>query len=257
MTFKQTRIALAASAIGLCLAAPLAAHAADKMANPTPAAIAVNSDHMAYSDRANMKNWSNDKEAMERDLVKGHDKAWYTKAIADHGYQITSVNVDKPKKVEYEIVKGNQTYEVKIDFDKANGMAKDVDVTTNMWRADATKRAMAGNKVPTATGYVKGNESYSDRGYMKAWTNDKDRLEKQLGTGHERGYYLAELKKMGYQVTSTNDNDKDYVEYEVVKGNNSYEVQVDFENAKSTKVDVATNLWKSEGTEKALDAKQH
>lgn len=265
MTFKQSKLAFAVSAIGLCLAAPLAAQAADamkpavndKMANPTPAAIAANSDHMAYSDRANQKTWSNDKDALERDLAKGHDKAWYTKAITDQGYQITSVNVDKPKELEYEVVKGRQTYEVKIEFDKANGMAKDVDVSTNMWRADATKRAMAGDKVPTATAYVKGNEAYSDRGYMKAWSGEKGRLEKELGTGHDRGYYLTELKKLGYQVTSTNDNDKNYVEYEVVKGKNSYEVQIDFDNGKSSKVDVATNLWQSEGTERALDMKKH
>lgn len=265
MTFKQTKISLAATAIGLCLAAPLAAHAADaakpgmndKMANPTPAAVALNNDRMVYSDRANRKAWGDDKEALERDLAKGHDKAWYVKAITDKGYQITSVNVDKPTEVEYEVVKGRQTYEVKVDFDKASHMGKDVDVSTNMWRADSTKRAMAGDKVPMATGYVKGNEAYSDRGYMKSWSGEKDRMEKQLGTGHDRGYYLAELKKMGYQVTSTNDNEKDYVEYEVVKGKNSYEVQVDFDNGKSTKVDVATNLWQAEGTEKALDAKKH
>ena len=265
MTFKQNKFSLAATAIGLCLAAPAAVLAADaakpgmndKMANPTPAAMATQNDRMAYSDRAQMKSWNDDKAMLQSELATGHDKAWYAKAITDKGYQITSVNVDKPTELEYEVVKGTQTYEVQVNFDKSNHMAKKVDVSTNMWRADSTKQAMAGHKVPTASAYMKGNEVYSDRGYMKSWNGEKDRMEKQLGVGHDRGYYLAELKKMGYQVTSTNDNEKDYVEYEVVKGKNSYEVQVDFDNGKSKKVDVATNLWKAEGTEKALDAKKH
>ena len=263
MTFTKSKLSFAVAALGLCLAAPVAVHAADavkpmmndKIANPTPRAMATN-DGMVYSDRAQMKTWNNDKEMLQRELAVGHDKSWYTKALTDKGYQITSVNVDKPTELEYEVVKGNQSYEVQVDFDKANNMAKKVDVSTNMWRADSTKQAMAGHKVPTATAYAKGNEAYSDRGYMKTWTGEKDQLEKQLGTGHDRSYYQAELKKLGYQITSTNDNKKDYVEYEVVKGKNSYEVQVDFDNGKSSKVDVATNLWQAEGTERAMDAKK-
>ena len=70
--------------------------------------------------------------------------------------------------------------------------------------------------------------------------------------GHEKGYYNQQLKSMGYQVTSVNDNEKDYVEYEVVKGSDSYEVQVDFENGKAKEIDVTTNVWQSEATERAL-----
>lgn len=264
MNSNRSHIVNAVAAIGAALLLPAAAQAADSKPAVVVAPAAVTTapptgayTGPAYSDRAQMGTWSNDKDMLKRELAKGHDRGWYTKALTDQGFQITSVNVDKPTEVEYEVVKGRQTYEVQMDFDKANGMAKSVNVNSNLWRADATKQAMAGKTVPAATGYVKGNEAYRDRTYMKAWSGDKDRLEKTLGTGHDRGYYMAELKKMGYQVTSTNDNEKDYVEYEVVKGTNSYEVQVDFDNGKSTKVDVATNMWKAEGTERALDMKKH
>jgi hypothetical protein len=38
------------------------------------------------------------------------------------------VNADRPDYVEYEIVKGNDTYEVQIDIDKNSGKATRVDV---------------------------------------------------------------------------------------------------------------------------------
>ena len=57
---------------------------------------------------------------------------------------------------------------------------------------------------------------------------------------------------MGYQVTSTNETKADYVEYEVVKGANTFEVQIDLANGVATEVDVTTNLWKSDATDRAL-----
>ena len=58
------------------------------------------------------------------------------------GYKVTSVNADKPDYVEYEIIKGTDTWEVQIDFDKNSGKATKVDVTANLWQADATDKAL-------------------------------------------------------------------------------------------------------------------
>ena len=65
---------------------------------------------------------------------------------------------------------------------------------------------------------------------------------------------VAQLKAMGFDVTSVNDKDKDYVEVEVVKGTHSYEVQIDVDDktGKAEKIDVTTNLWETEATEAAL-----
>jgi hypothetical protein len=59
------------------------------------------------------------------------------------GYKVTSVNADKPDYVEYEIVKGEDTFEVQIDFDKNSGKATKVDVSANMWQAEATDKALS------------------------------------------------------------------------------------------------------------------
>jgi hypothetical protein len=58
------------------------------------------------------------------------------------GWKITSVNYDKPDYVEYEIVKGNDSYEVQIDFDENSHKAKQVDVAANAWQSEATERAL-------------------------------------------------------------------------------------------------------------------
>jgi len=58
------------------------------------------------------------------------------------GYQVTSVNSDKPDYLEYEVVKGDKTYEIQIDLDKISHKATKIDVDTNMWKAEATEQAL-------------------------------------------------------------------------------------------------------------------
>ncbi len=254
MNFTPTKMTLAVAAVSACLLAPMAATAADnKPATGATAATPAASDRMSYSDRVQMKTWATEKEQLERELKLGESKAYYPQALSDKGFQITSVNADKPDAVEYEVVKGPQTFEVQLSFDKA-GKAKKVDVTTNMWRHDATKAAMGGKKMPMASRFERGNEAFSDRVRMPTWNKEKDRLEKSLPLGKGKSYYSEQLKTMGYQVTSVNDNDRDYVEYEVVKGGNSYEVQISFDGDKAKDVDVTTNVWQTEATERALAA---
>jgi hypothetical protein len=80
---------------------------------------------------------------LEKSLKTGESKQSYRSQLEKMGYKITSVNADKPDYVEYEIVKGNDTYEVQIDFDKNSGKATKVDVTSNLWQADATDKALS------------------------------------------------------------------------------------------------------------------
>jgi hypothetical protein len=255
---QRTKLGLGIAALSFGLMAPLAAQAAahtagektpamgDKTANP-----AMNNDRMGSSDRMRMKDWTNDKEMLQKQLKLGESKAYYPKALTDKGFLITSINTDKPSEVEYEVVKNGSSYEVQLDFNNA-GKASKVNVATNMWRTDATKAAMTGKTAPAATAYVTGNETYSDRARMKNWTGEKERIEKALTAGNDKNFYASELKKLGYQVTSVNDREKDYLEYEIVKGAETYEVQIDLDNAMGKKVDVTTNMWQSEATEKAL-----
>jgi hypothetical protein len=158
--------------------------------------------------------------------------------------------------LEYEIVKGDDSYEVQIDFDK--GKSTKVDVTTNVWRTDATENALRTRK---KTDYPKKTTEnparYSERERMKSSKDDEDKLEAALKPGQDKNFYRKELEKMGWKITSVNYDKADYVEYEIVKGDQSYEVQIDFDkNQKASKVDVAANAWKADATKKALSQRQ-
>ena len=200
-----------------------------------------------------LKVWTTDKHALERALGTGKDKAAYRAALEKMGYWITAVNTDTARRLEYEIVKGDHSYEVQIDL--ANNVGTKVDVTTNLWRAPATKQAM-GKKdyryvYPTAV--TPNADTVRDSVRNKAWIDEKGRLEATLGTGHDRAYYKSALEKQGYKVTHMNENDKKNLEYEIVKGDTSYEVQVDFDakTGRSTRVGVSTNVWEAPETERA------
>src|ERR1043165_8607232 len=95
---------------------------------------------------------------------------------------------------------------------------------------------------------------YSDRDRMKSSADEKKQLEQALKTGEDKDFYRRELEKMGWQITAVNYDKPDYLEYEIVKGGDSYEVQIDFDknSNKATKVDVTTNVWKTDETERAL-----
>src|SRR5262249_16839328 len=99
---------------------------------------------------------------------------------------------------------------------------------------------------------------YSDRDRMKSSADEKKQLEQALKTGEEKDFYRRELEKMGWQITAVNYDKPDYVEYEIVKGQSTYEVQLDFDknSLKANKVNVAYNLWKAEATNKALKQNQ-
>jgi hypothetical protein len=79
------------------------------------------------------------------------------------GYKITSVNADKPDYVEYEIVKGNDTYEVQIDFDKNSNKAIKVDVTSNLWQAEATDKALSQRREKTENRQAKSEKRLDKR----------------------------------------------------------------------------------------------
>ncbi|MFN0298718.1 MAG: hypothetical protein ACKVQU_00025 [Burkholderiales bacterium] len=214
-------------------------------------------DATRYSDRDRAKTWSVDKDRLQKSLGTGHDKAHYRQALEKQGFSITAVNYDRADYLEYEIVKGKETYEVQVDF--KDGRSSKVDVTTSAWRADSTSRAMSQSdykyQYPNAT--TTNPSMYSDRDRSKAFASTKGGVEKSLGVGQDRAHYKQALEKMGYQVTAVNYDRPDYMEFEVVKDRDSYEVQISFDkmSGKSTKVDVTTNVWQAEATEKALGQK--
>jgi uncharacterized protein YmfQ (DUF2313 family) len=226
---------------------------------PVTVLSATKDDNSKYSDRDRMRSAKGDDEKLEQALKTGEEKAFYRRELEKLGWLITSVNYDKPDYLEYEIVKGDQSFEVQIDMDKNSHKATKVDVTTNAWKTDATKQALKnGKKVEYPKKTTANPERFSDRDRMKSTKNDKEKLEQALKTGEEKAFYRRELEKMGWKITSVNYDKPDYVEFEIVKNDNSYEVQIDIDknSHKATKVDVATNAWKTDATENALKRKQ-
>ncbi len=76
--------------------------------------------------------WSEGERILEQHLQPGKPPADYRQILTDMGYTTTSTNYDTPDYVEYEIVKGDRTYEVQIDVDDDTGNATDVDVEANL-----------------------------------------------------------------------------------------------------------------------------
>jgi hypothetical protein len=59
-------------------------------------------------------------------------------------------------------------------------------------------------------------------------------------------------KKWAIRLPQPTYDKADYVEYEVVKDDETFEVQIEMKQGKATEIDVATNMWKAEATERAL-----
>jgi uncharacterized protein YmfQ (DUF2313 family) len=215
-------------------------------------------DGPRYSDRARKGQWEKGKDELVRALKPGQDRDFYRKELEKLGYQITSINYDKPDYLEYEVVKGDQTYEIQMDLDKSSRKVTKVEVSSNMWQAKTTDEILKGRKADKKDVGGPANARYSDRDRKSNWDKGRDELAQALKVGEDRDFYRKQLEKLGYQITAVNSDKADYVEYEVVKGDRSYEVQIDIDknSSKATKVDIDTNVWKAAGTERALETKQ-
>jgi uncharacterized protein YmfQ (DUF2313 family) len=252
MKIKNTVLTIAIG--GLLVSVPATIPVASAADN-----VRSTSDPNLYSDRDRIRASKDDEDALEKALKVGQEKAFYRKQLEKMGWRITAVNYDQPDYLEYEIVKGKDTFEVQIDFDKSTRKATEVDVAMNAWQADATDRALKGQKVAAYPNKTTANpDRFSDRDRMKSAKDDEDKLEQALKTGQDKNFYRSQLEKMGWKITSVNYDQPDYVEYEVVKGDDSFEIQIDFDKSsrKATKIDVAANAWKTDATKKALDQRQ-
>lgn len=212
-----------------------------------------NTEH-SWIDRTRMGQYDEQKDALEEQLKGASSIDELRSRIEKAGYMITSINEQSDDEVEYEIVKGNHTFEVQADID--DGMLEDIEVSHNLWRADETKKAMTDPDYQAGEiKYDKDNRGkYSDSQYTESWTKEKEALEAALPTGKTFDEYQKILKDKGYRITSTNEVDSGEVEFEVVKGEHSFEVQLERDDSSKnvTKVNVSHNIWQSEETEEAL-----
>ena len=66
--------------------------------------------------------------------------------------------------------------------------------------------------------------------------------------------YATMLRGLGYEITSVNDREREYVEWEIVRGLQSFEIQMERhpQSRLVTGLDVTSNLWRSDATQAAL-----
>jgi len=150
------------------------------------------------------------------------------------GYTITSTNYDTPDYVEYEIVKGDRTYEVQIDVDDDTGNATDVDVDVNLWKTNRTEAAVEVNERMAAL-----NDPNFIMVVTPIYTVDtRQRTEleqmvrdlEQMPTGLDRESYRTALEERGYQVIdSAVMNDR--MQFRVAKDGREALVNLRFDDA--------------------------
>ena len=209
-----------------------------------------------WSDRQQMPGYAREKQALQESLEVVSTVDLLNRAIADRGYLVTAINEQSGDRVEYEIAKANRSYEIAAEL-ATSGAVSSVFVSSNIYPALSTRKALADNNYRVdALIYDKSTGAlYSDSRYLKAWNSDKEMLRDRLTKGMALSDYESQLSALGYKITSINDLEEDYVEFEVVKGDQSYEVQLDLvEGGRMvSNVEIDSNIWKSEATEEALN----
>ena len=242
--------AFSLSSANLALADDKAENAAEMRTAKPPTAA----DNEAWLDSRRMEQYGDEKSMLEQALAGATSVDQLRDRLQKAGYMITSINEQSDDDIEYEVVKGDHSFEVSADIDDAK--LEDIEVSNNVWRAEETKRAM--READYKGGEVMYDKDqagkYSDSKYMDSWGEEKEALEASLPVGKTVADYQKMLKDKGYKITSINDVDDDNVEFEVVKGDHSFEVQLDRDPSSKlvNEIDVSTNIWQSEETEKAL-----
>jgi hypothetical protein len=193
--------------------------------------------------------WNQGQAELQKQLAPGAPAADYRKKIEGLGYQVTSTNYNNKDYLEYELVKGDMTWEVQIDVDDKTSKATKVDVVTNMWKTDATERALGRNVVASSKPMYR--NPYSERDRVSV-----SRLIKELEAmpvDQTKQFYKDNLTKQGYEITRINTDDKDMLSLEAVKGANSVELNVAFNDktGKSTSIDADSMWFESEATSEA------
>jgi osmotically-inducible protein OsmY/uncharacterized protein YmfQ (DUF2313 family) len=195
----------------------------------------------------------------------------YRKKLKQLGYKITSTNYDTSDYLEYEVVKGDQTWEVQIDVDEDTGKATEIDIAQNVWKTDETTAAVQQGQdlsrtAATGTGVVSGdtarrtrnmrNNQYSDRD--RSTTDQLVRELDNLPVGRSKEFYKNTLRQRGYEITKVNKDDSDEMSVEAVKNGNSVQLDISFDEntAQSTEIDASTLWAESESTTRTREAQE-
>jgi uncharacterized protein YmfQ (DUF2313 family) len=221
--------------------------------------LAVN----AESARSDNEQWNRGQAELQKNLAPGMDAAAYQKKLKELGYQVTATNYSNDDYLEYEVVKGDQTWEVQIDVDEDTRKATEVDIAMNVWKTDATEAALAhGDRMgrdttdETRRPMVMRNNQYSDRD--RASTDQLIREIEAMPVGQNKQFYKDTLRKRGFEITKVNNDDDNELDLEAVKNGNSVELDIDFDEntGRSTALDASTLWAEAESTTRTREAQE-
>ena len=190
----------------------------------------------------------NQEKAQLGKLLQGaNEREEYIKVLQNNGYRIASSHTSGPNYLEYEVVRGRQSFEVQLDFEPGAHKASKIDVTPNMWRSESTTRMLADPNHQAASPMVVDTEGrFSDRRYMKGWTEERQKLEQALPAGLKQQDYKKRIEDLHYKIASVDDRSTDHLDYRIVKGDNSYQVQVGLDP--TTKVAQSVEVMEDPGS---------
>lgn len=217
--------------------------------------------------------WNQGQAELQKQLPPGMASESYREKLKKLGYKITSTNYNNSDYLEYEVVRGDQTWEVQIDVDEDTGKATEIDVVQNVWKTDATTAAIQQGQelsrtAATETGVASENTAttrrtknmrnnqYSDRDHSTT-----DQLVRELNTlpvGHKKEFYKNMLRQRGYEITKINKDDSDEMDLEAVKDGNSVQLDISFDEntARSTEIDASTLWAEAESTTRTREAQE-
>jgi uncharacterized protein YmfQ (DUF2313 family) len=218
--------------------------------------------------------WNQGQAELQKQLPPGMAAENYRNKLEQLGYKITSTNYNNPDYLEYEIVKGDQTWEVQIDVDDNTRKATQIDIAQNVWKTDATTAALEqatrssrtaasatdntpmGTRADNRRTMAMRNNQYSDRD--RATTDQLVRELNALPVGRDKEYYKNTLRQRGYEITKVNTDDSEELDLEAVKDGNSVQLEISFDDnsGRSTEVDASTLWAESESTTRAREAQE-
>ncbi len=190
--------------------------------------------------------WNQGQAELQKQLAPGTPAADYRKKMEELGYKVTSTNYNNKDYLEYEIVKGDMTWEVQIDVDDKASKATKVDIVANTWKTDATERALGRNVATNSKSLYRNRYSDRDRVSVSGLIKELE----AMPVDQTKQFYKDTLTKQGYEVTRINTDDADELSLEAVKGANSVELNVAFneKTGKSTSIDADSMWFESEAT---------
>jgi hypothetical protein len=219
-------------------------------------ALALTLPAVASARSASSERWHQGQADLQKNLPPGQPADVYRKKMEDLGYKVTATNDKKANYEEYELVKGDQTWKVKINVDDSTHKATKVNVVSNMWKSDETKRELEREKPIASSSSAEHNNQYATRNHP---TSDQVINElKSLPVERDKQFYKEALRQRGYDIARIDKDEKDELELEAVKNGHSVKMDVAFntDTGKSTKID-ASSLWsESESTTRTREAQQ-